>query len=492
MNRFRYMALVLATIVAFSAPMDVLAAKKSKKATQKPKVTTEAPIIADSTEGNPSDAADQEMGITEKKKKTEEKKQSEDKNEKKTEVVTATDKDGNTVEVKGEEPTTEATTADIRNKNRKIYTKSDIDIIGEAAIVIDVKTGEVIYKKNEKKKLYPASITKIMTALIALENRDLNDAVHFSKQALNSVDKDSSILGIKKGERLSISQCLYVMMLKSANDVAHGVAYEIGGDLDGFADLMNERAKELGCERTHFVNSSGLPDDEHYTTAYDMALIGKAAYENATLRKIMNTPKYKLAPTNKNSKKRKIKMGNRMIQKKSDYYYDKCVGGKTGYTVKAGGTLVAYANIQGRILCGVVLKSTNSVGTYKDMTALFEYIDQNQDVSVYGKATTEKVTTEKKKTEKEKIIYEETADTDEDDTKILLIEIIGCVVAVLLALVIIRILWVRAEREKRRKEMLRKRRMEERKKRREARFAEVEQRELERRKRRAEKQNQDE
>ncbi|MCQ2491455.1 MAG: serine hydrolase [Lachnospiraceae bacterium] len=487
MHRFRYIAILLAMMVALNAPMDVLAAKKKDKTTKKEKVTTEAPIIADSTEGNPSDAADQEMGIT----KEDEKTKDAAKEGKKVKKVTATDKEGNTVEVEEEATTEVTTTADIRNKTRKTYTQNDIDIIGESAIVIDIETGEVLYKKNEKQKMYPASITKIMTGLIALENRDLNDAVHFSKQALNSVEKGSSALGIKKGERLTISQSLYVMMLKSANDVAHGIAYEIGGDLDGFADLMNERAKELGCEKTHFVNSSGLPDDEHYTTAKDFALIAKAGYENKTLRKIMSTPKYTLAPTNKHHKKRKIRMGNRMIQKDSDYYYKKCIGGKTGYTIKAGGTLVAYAKIQGRVLCGVVLKSTNSVGTYKDMTSLFKYIDKNQDLSVYGEPTTQKKKVTKKTTADEKIIYEETFE-DDDDNKILLIEIIGCVVAVLLALVIIRILWARAEQKKRLKQLEKERIREQRKKRREERLAAVEQREIERRKRRAEQKDKEE
>ncbi len=458
MNRFRYMAFALAMMLVLSSPMDSFAAKKKKTTKISTDISTDTNI-----EDLPSGAADEEMGVTEDTKKKDKKKDQ---------------KEDATAETTEEQ--TEATTAAvIRNKTRKTYTQNDIDIIGEAAIVVDLETGEVLYKKNETDKMYPASITKIMTALVALENKDLGDAIHFSKQALRSVEKGSSVLGIKKGERLSLSQSLYAMMLKSANDVAHGIAYDIGGDLEGYAQLMNERADELGCKKTHFVNSSGLPDDDHYTTAEDMALIAKAAYENKTLRKIMNTPKYTLAPTNKYHKKRKIKMGNRMIQKKSDYYYKKCVGGKTGYTIKAGGTLVAYAKIQGRVLCGVVLKSTNSVGTYKDMTSLFKYIDKKQDLSIYGTAAS----TAKKRvstTAEEKIIYDKHEASNMEDSSGILAKVVLGVVIVLLLIAIIRIIYVQAVRRKRRKEAERRRRVQARKQKRERERKAMAQRERER------------
>lgn len=254
-------------------------------------------------------------------------------------------------------------------------------IVGEAAVVADVKTGEILYEKNAAVTYYPASITKCMTALVVLEQRDLNDTIEFSKEALFSIESGSSAAYMKPGEIMTVKDSLYVMMLHSANDVAHGLAYDIGGDLPGFAKMMNEKAEELGCTDTNFVNASGLQDENHYTTASDMMKIAQAAYKNKMLRKIMGTVQYQQDATNLTKDPRTWINGNRMIRKESEYYYEPCLGGKTGYTMTAGGTLVTYAKIQNKVLACVVLKSKNSASAYEDSMKLYDYVNENVPLS---------------------------------------------------------------------------------------------------------------
>lgn len=335
-----------------------------------------------------------------------------------------------------------------------------VDIIGKSAIVVDVETGDVLYGKNTEVKRYPASITKIMTALITLERCDLDKKVTFSKEALYSIEPGSSAAYIKPGEVLTVEQSLYVMMLHSANDVAHGLAYYVGGDLPGFAELMNGKAKQLGCTNTNFVNASGLHDDNHYTTAADMAKIARAAYENTTLRKIMRTTRYDLEATNKYDSVRTWINGNRMIRNGSEYYYEPCLGGKTGYTTTAGGTLVTYANINHRVLACVILKSENSATAYSDSIKLYKYVEKNGDFSPYEKKSdaTTAVTTEVDHSGEE-ISYHK-APTVMD--RVILGVKIGVIILVILCVaVILRIIHVqrikRARRRKRQQARRRKR-----------------------------------
>lgn len=342
---------------------------------------------------------------------------------------------------------------------------NSVEINGDSAIVIDVETGDVLYGKNQHKKQYPASITKIMTALITLERSDLDEKVTYSKEALYSIESGSSAAYIKPGEIMTVEESLYVMMLHSANDVAHGLAYYVGGDLEQFADLMNRKAKQLGCQSTHFVNASGLHDDDHYTTADDMAKIARAAYENVILRKIMRTVEYDLAPTNMYDSTRSWVNGNRMIRSSSEYYYEPCLGGKTGYTTTAGGTLVTYAHLHDRVLACVVLKSQNSATAYVDSTNLYKYVDKNVDFSVYEKKkeTTEKITATTEKNSDEEIVYEVENTTLE---KVIFgVKIAVGVLVVLCLAVILRIIYVqnvkrkrRIQKRKRRQQQMRKRR----------------------------------
>jgi D-alanyl-D-alanine carboxypeptidase len=336
--------------------------------------------------------------------------------------------------------------------------KSSVSIVGESAIVTDLESGDVLYEKNADVERYPASITKIMTALVVLENRDLSDEITYSEEALNSIESGSSAAYIKPGEVLTIEESLYVMMLHSANDVAHGLAYEVGGNLEGFAQMMNEKAVQLGCQKTHFVNASGLTDKNHYTTAQDMSKIAKAAYENAQLREIMGTVKYELPATNKYESSRTWINGNRMIREGTKYYYEACLGGKTGYTIAAGGTLVTYAKIEDRILSCVILKSQNSASAYEDSIKLYNYVKENIDFSVY-KATEETTTTEaveeeEESTEIENIIYQTPKTTLQ---KVFFgIKIAGILFVVLCVGVILRIIYVQYKRRQMRKRRRRK------------------------------------
>ena len=176
---------------------------------------------------------------------------------------------------------------------------SDVDIETPSAIVMEYSTGTVLYEKDADEELYPASITKIMTALVAIENSNLDDVVTFSKESIYNTEGSSIARDV--GEEMTMEQCLYGMMLASANECAYAIGEYVAGDVDSFVDMMNEKAQELGCESTHFNNTNGLPDEEHYTTAYDMALIARAAYQNETFRIICGTSRYNIPSTNKHS-----------------------------------------------------------------------------------------------------------------------------------------------------------------------------------------------
>ena len=249
------------------------------------------------------------------------------------------------------------------------------DILGESAIVVDMKTGYTLYEKNIYTKRYPASITKIMTALLTLEQAAMDETVTFSFAAVNSVEAGSSIAYISEKEQLTVEQCLYGLMLISGNDVANGLAEHVGGSLGSFADMMTSKANELGCVSTNFENAHGLHDKDHYTCAYDMAIISKAAYETYdAFKTICSTLTYECAPTNKMAQVRLWRNKNRLINPYEELYYKDCIGGKTGYTTKAGGTLVTYAKINGRELLCVIMKSSNSLSAFADTTTLYEYV----------------------------------------------------------------------------------------------------------------------
>jgi D-alanyl-D-alanine carboxypeptidase len=173
------------------------------------------------------------------------------------------------------------------------------NVYAEAAIVMDASTGLILYEKNMNGAYYPASITKILSSLIIIENSSPGEVVTFSRDAVFNVELDSTRIGIDVGEQLTIQQCLYGILLESANEVTYAAAEHVAGSISAFSDMMNEKAKSLGALNSNFVNPHGLPDDNHYTTAYDMALITREAMKNETFRKITGTRTYQIPPTNK-------------------------------------------------------------------------------------------------------------------------------------------------------------------------------------------------
>lgn len=242
-----------------------------------------------------------------------------------------------------------------------------------SAVLIDVDTGAVLYDKDSHAKAYPASITKIMTGLLTIENCSLDDTVTFSSEAAKSVKWDEANITTKVGEQYTIDQALHALLLASANEVAYGLAEHVGGSLSNFVDMMNARAKELGALNTHFNNASGLSDPNHYTSAYDIAMIGRASFTNSTFLSIDSyTGSYKLGPTNLTSQPRFLSSTNLMFKGKQ-FYYEYCKGGKTGFTDESGYTLISYAEKDGMRLICAVLKESVADNRYIDTKSLFEY-----------------------------------------------------------------------------------------------------------------------
>lgn len=241
-----------------------------------------------------------------------------------------------------------------------------------SAILIDADTGAILYEKNSHDIAYPASTTKLMTALLTIENCSLTETVTFSYEAAHSVTWEDANIATKEGEQYTVEQCLYALLLPSANEVAYGLAEHISGSLSAFTQLMNERAQQLGALNTHFNNASGLNDPEHYTTAYDLAMIGRAVMNNTTIINIMNTLSYTLPATNLTNEERNLNQRHSML-KPGTYYYEYCVGGKTGFTDESGYTLVSFAKKDNMNLIAVVLQCAEPEDRYIDTIALFEY-----------------------------------------------------------------------------------------------------------------------
>lgn len=244
-------------------------------------------------------------------------------------------------------------------------------IEGESAILVDMFTGAVLYSKNADKAQYPASITKIMTALLGCENLDPNEKFTMSESAAYGIsDSNSSSIYADTGEEFTIEQALMAVMLQSANEMTLAIAELTTGSTKKFVEQMNLKARQLGCTNTHFNNPNGLPDETHYTTASDMAKIARAAWFNPTFRKFASTQYYEIPPTNKFAETRYL-LNHHKMMKNQTYAYDGVLGGKTGYTEAAGNTLVTYAKNDNTYLVAVVLQSVN--GAYADTANLLDY-----------------------------------------------------------------------------------------------------------------------
>lgn len=248
---------------------------------------------------------------------------------------------------------------------------SNVSIQADGGIVMDADTGTILYGKNMDQQYYPASITKILTALIVLEKCDLNEMVTFSHDDVYNVEAGSSSAGIDEGDVLTVRDCLYALMLASANESANALACHISGSREAFAELMNQKAASLGCTGSHFANPSGLNDENHFTTAHDMALIAREAIKNPEFLTINSTRSYKLAPTKRTPDGGYVANHHKMLNKNEAVFYPGAFAGKTGYTSLAGNTLVTCAQKNGMTLIAVVLNGHQS--HYSDTKALFDF-----------------------------------------------------------------------------------------------------------------------
>lgn len=257
---------------------------------------------------------------------------------------------------------------------RTLADNNNLNINAESAILIDGDTGKVLYEKSAYKKRAPASTTKIMTALLALEHCKPTDVATVTSEAITSVPSGYSTDLLKMGEELTIKDLLYALLLPSSNESANVLAIHIAGSIDSFASMMNTKAMELGCKNTHFVNPNGVHDDNHYSTAYDLSLIAKEAMKNDIFKQIVSTASYTLPNSNKYSRiDRTLITTNDLIKKQSDNYYEYAIGIKTGFTTPAKNCLVSSATKDGKTLIAVVLRSSTDNNRYNDTKTLFNY-----------------------------------------------------------------------------------------------------------------------
>lgn len=259
-----------------------------------------------------------------------------------------------------------------------------IETSGLTSLAYDVNTDTIMYQYDMHEIMFPASITKIMTALLTIEYIEENnigyyERVPMSHEAVFSLPYNSSNIAMDEGETLSVEDALYGLMVASANEVANALAEFVAGDNESFAKIMTARAKEIGAISTNFTNPHGLHDEEHYTTAYDMALIMQEAIKLPKFVEIISTSYYEIPPTEKQTEKRLLNNTHRMIRETNENFDERVIGGKTGFTTPAGTTLVTYANEEDKNLITVVMNSEGSK-VYEDTRNLMDYAFDNYHV----------------------------------------------------------------------------------------------------------------
>lgn len=247
-----------------------------------------------------------------------------------------------------------------------------LEIGSRACILVDAETGIIIYEKNSRERLYPASITKILTGYIACEEGNFDDTLTISQTAVDTMGEGGSNIGLVPGEEISFEDGLYGVMLESANEVCGAIAEHLSGSISAFVDKMNTKAQELGCTDTHFANPHGFHDPNHYTNCYDMSLIARAAIQNPDFNQIWGTVSHNIPPTNKNVE-RYLHHKDKMLRPTSDFYYEYARGGKTGFHDEAGHTLVTYGEKDGIGLIAVTMKDDSGKYSYADTKTLMDY-----------------------------------------------------------------------------------------------------------------------
>lgn len=255
-------------------------------------------------------------------------------------------------------------------------------IYSGAAILIDSNNGDILYEKNANNLMYPASTTKILTAIVAIENCSLDEKIVASESAISAIKSGYTNANIQIGEELTMEQLLYALLLNSANEAANVIAERVGGSIENFANMMNAKAIELGCRSTHFVNANGIHSDEHYTTASDLATIARYCMQNETFRKMVSTLEYQLPATEQYpSTDRILKNSNSLLKSENNFYYPYAIGIKTGFTTQAKNCLVSASNKDGLELISVVLHAEATEdgrsARYLDTINLLEYGNTN-------------------------------------------------------------------------------------------------------------------
>lgn len=259
----------------------------------------------------------------------------------------------------------------------------NITIYSESAILIDSNTGRILYEKNSEEKKYPASTTKILTAILTLENCNLEDTVTASYEAISQIKPGYSNASIQIGEELTVEQLLNVLLVHSANDAANVLAEFVGGSMSSFSSMMNTKANQIGCTNTHFINPSGIHDDNHYTTAHDLALITQYCMKNETFRSIVSKTVCKIPATNKHDERTYTNTNELIIdtKKKPFNYYEYAIGVKTGYTSQAKHCLISASVKDNLELICVILgadkESSGLAPRYEDSKNLYEFAYNN-------------------------------------------------------------------------------------------------------------------
>ncbi|WP_461811634.1 D-alanyl-D-alanine carboxypeptidase family protein [Faecalimonas sp.] len=262
-------------------------------------------------------------------------------------------------------------------------------VYGDSAIVMDMKTGAILYEKGIDEQRYPASITKILTALVAIENSKPTDMVKFSEESIQSLQPGYAHIAMKAGEEISMKDALHALMLASANEVAYAIGETVGGTHENFIKMMNDKAKKLGCTHTHFINTNGMFDEQHYTSARDMALIARAAFSHQELLDIVQTLQYTIQPTNMESQPRIFQQKHKMLLN-GKYHDDRCIGGKTGYTEKAYNTLVTVMEQGDMEIVAVIMRSRKD--TFQDTKKICDYAFNNfKEVNISENETSKKI-----------------------------------------------------------------------------------------------------
>ena len=259
-----------------------------------------------------------------------------------------------------------------------VYATNDLNVDAKASLIIEENSGKVIHEDNSNVQNYPASVTKILTAILTLENCELTDTVTVSKTAISNIPSGYVIAPLFVGEQMSVEDLLYALMLKSANDAAYVLAEHVGGSVEGFSEMMNKKAEELGCKNTHFVNPNGIHNSNHYTTAYDMYLIARYAMKNEEFVKIVSTYQHALSATNKYSKNdRLMKNTNAFVNPSSRYYDENVKGIKTGTTLQAGNCLITSTSKNGFVVITVILGAKTSESKFSETKKMMNYAFDN-------------------------------------------------------------------------------------------------------------------